>query len=59
MAEEIANITVTIDRDRKIISEKGANASKKVATLYTEEHYRKIVNVVYESLTSACTNVSC
>jgi glycosyltransferase involved in cell wall biosynthesis len=50
MAEEMANIILTIDRDRKIISEKGANASKRITTHFTEEHYRQTVNGVYRSL---------
>ena len=51
MAEEIANIVVTIDRDRKIISEKGAKASKRIATRYTEDNYRRTVSAVYASVT--------
>jgi glycosyltransferase involved in cell wall biosynthesis len=51
MAEEIANIIVAIDRDRKIISEKGARASKRIATHYAEDHYRQTVNAVYRSVT--------
>jgi glycosyltransferase involved in cell wall biosynthesis len=53
MAEEIANIVVTIDRDRKIISEKGAKASSRIATRFTEDNYRRTVNVVYASV-KAC-----
>ena len=51
MAEEIANIVVTIDRDRKIISEKGAKASSRIAARYTEDNYRRTVSAVYASVT--------
>jgi colanic acid/amylovoran biosynthesis glycosyltransferase len=51
MAEEIADIIVAIDRDRKIISEKGAQASARVATRFAEENYRQTVNAVYRAVT--------
>jgi len=51
MAEEIANIIVTIDRNRKIISKKGAKASIKIATRFTEDNYRRTINAVYLSVT--------
>jgi glycosyltransferase involved in cell wall biosynthesis len=51
MADEMANIIVAIDRDRKIISEKGQMASKRVAIYFTEENYRQTVNAVYRSVT--------
>ena len=50
MADEIAKVIVTIERDRKIISEKGQLASKRVAAYFTEENYRQTVNEVYQSL---------
>jgi glycosyltransferase involved in cell wall biosynthesis len=53
MAEEIADIIVAIDRDRKIISEKGAQASARVATRFAEEHYRQTVNAVYRAVTQS------
>jgi len=43
--EEIANAIVSIDRDRKIISEKGKLASQRNATHFTEEHYRQSINL--------------
>ncbi len=51
MAEQIANVIVTIDRDRKIISEKGAEAASRIATRFTEDNYRRTVNAVYASVT--------
>jgi glycosyltransferase involved in cell wall biosynthesis len=50
MAEEIANIIVAIDRDRKIILKKGELASKRIASHFTDENYRRTINTVYESL---------
>lgn len=50
MAAEIAEIIIAIDRDRKIIAEKGQAASRRIATQYTEEHYRQTMNAVYESV---------
>lgn len=52
MAEEIASIIVTIDRDRKMISEKGAKASIRIATRFTEDNYRRTVNAVYSRVTT-------
>jgi len=50
MAREIADVVLAIHRDRKIIAEKGAKASQRIAANYTEEHYRQTVNAVYQSL---------
>jgi glycosyltransferase involved in cell wall biosynthesis len=51
MAEAIAKVIISIDRDRKIISEIGAAASKRIAQNFTEENYRQAVNAVYLSVT--------
>ncbi|MDR3456046.1 MAG: glycosyltransferase [Verrucomicrobiae bacterium] len=50
MAAEIAEVILALDRDRKIIVEKGRAASQRIATQYTEAHYRQTVNAVYESV---------
>lgn len=50
MAEEIADIIVAIDRDREIITRKGALASQRIAAEYSEDHYRATVNAVYRSV---------
>jgi glycosyltransferase involved in cell wall biosynthesis len=50
MVDEITETILAIDRDRNIISEKGASASKRIATHFTEENYRRTVNQVYQSL---------
>jgi glycosyltransferase involved in cell wall biosynthesis len=52
MVEQIAEVIVTIDRDRKIILEKGRAATERIATLYTDDHYRRTVNGVYEVVTN-------
>lgn len=51
MAAQIADVILTIDRDRQIIRDKGARASARVSIHYTEEHYRREVNAVYQALT--------
>jgi glycosyltransferase involved in cell wall biosynthesis len=51
MIEAIAKVIVAIDRDRKIIADKGQIASKRIATYYTEENYRETVNAIYLSVT--------
>ncbi|HTB83451.1 MAG TPA: glycosyltransferase [Candidatus Sulfotelmatobacter sp.] len=50
MAQEIADAITAIDRDRKIISEKGRAASRRVAENFTEEKYRRTVDTVYRSV---------
>jgi glycosyltransferase involved in cell wall biosynthesis len=51
MIEDLANIIVAIDRDRKIILEKGKLASKRIAEHFTEDNYRRTVNAVYLAVT--------
>jgi hypothetical protein len=50
MAEAIADIVVTIDRNWKIILEKRPRTSQRVATHFTEEHYQQTINPVYKTL---------
>jgi glycosyltransferase involved in cell wall biosynthesis len=50
MVDQITETIIAIDRDRAIISEKGGNASKRIATHFTEENYRRTVNQVYQTL---------
>lgn len=52
MAEEIADLIVNIDRNRKILAEKGPLASKRIATTFTEGNYLNTVNSIYRELTS-------
>lgn len=58
MAEEIVDVIFTIDRDRKIIAEKGALASKRIAEHFTEDNYRRTVNAVYGSLVRSSAELS-
>jgi glycosyltransferase involved in cell wall biosynthesis len=51
MIGQLAEAITAIDRNRKIISEKGQAAMKRIATDFSEENYRRIVNAVYQSLT--------
>jgi glycosyltransferase involved in cell wall biosynthesis len=51
MCQAIADIIVEINRDRKMISAKGQLASKRIATHFTEENYRRTVNEVYSAVT--------
>jgi glycosyltransferase involved in cell wall biosynthesis len=50
MVAQIASVITAIGRDRKIISEKGPAARKRVATAFSAENYLKTVNRVYSSL---------
>jgi glycosyltransferase involved in cell wall biosynthesis len=56
MIEEIANIIIAIDRDRKIILTKGEKASKKIASHFTEDNYRQTINAVYLTATKRARN---
>ena len=51
MSQAIADIIVEINRDRKTIAAKGQLASKRIATHFTEENYRRTVNEVYLAVT--------
>ncbi len=55
MAEDIAKVIVEIDRDRQIIATKGRMASARICEAYTEDHYRKTVNGVFQSLVAKQT----
>jgi glycosyltransferase involved in cell wall biosynthesis len=51
MAEKIADIILMIERDRRILSERGPLASKRISTTFAEENYLNTVNTIYRSLT--------
>ncbi|MDE3100067.1 MAG: glycosyltransferase family 4 protein [Verrucomicrobiota bacterium] len=53
IAEEIANIIITIDRNRQIVLDKGAKASNRIIERFTEAHYRRTVNAVYQAATKS------
>lgn len=50
MINDLANVIIAIDRNRKIILEKGAAATQRIATNFSEENYRRTVNAVYASV---------
>jgi glycosyltransferase involved in cell wall biosynthesis len=50
MVAQLADTLIAIDRDRKIILEKGRAASRRIATGFSEENYRATVNAVYQSV---------
>ena len=49
MVEQLADIIITLDRNRQLIAEKGRAASALVAARFTEMNYRKTVNAVYQA----------
>ena len=53
-----AAIRLAAEYDRKIIVEKGRAASRRILTHYTEEHYRRTVNAVYEAVAAKCRPAS-
>jgi glycosyltransferase involved in cell wall biosynthesis len=50
MVAELTDVIITIDRDRSIIREKGQAASQRIAAEFSEENYRRQINVVYQSV---------
>lgn len=50
MVEDLADVISGLDRDREIIRQKGAAATKRIATAFAEENYRQAVNAVYKSV---------
>lgn len=47
MTKQIAGAIIEMDREREIIFRKGAAATRRIATAYSEENYREQVNSVY------------
>jgi glycosyltransferase involved in cell wall biosynthesis len=50
LIEEIARIIVHLDRNREVLREKGPKAAKRIATQFSEENYRRVVNLVYKAV---------
>jgi glycosyltransferase involved in cell wall biosynthesis len=48
--DDLAKIIIAIDQDRNIIKSKGIAAVKRIATSFTEENYRSVVNSMYRSV---------
>jgi glycosyltransferase involved in cell wall biosynthesis len=55
MVEQLADIIITLDRDRQLIAEKGRAASALVAARFTERNYRMAVKEVYRSVIQNAT----
>ncbi len=51
MVDQIAETIMAIDRDRKIIREKGRAASQRIATGFSEDAYRRTLNETYKLVT--------
>jgi glycosyltransferase involved in cell wall biosynthesis len=49
--DNLAKMILTVDRNREIIRKKGEAAAQRIATEFTEEHYRNVVNAVYGIVT--------
>ena len=52
MVAQLAAVITEINRDRKLISEKGSAARQRIATAFSEENYRRTANAVYSSVMS-------
>jgi len=50
IVDQIAETIIAIDRNRKIILEKGRLASQRIANGFSEQNYRNTVNNVYRSV---------
>jgi glycosyltransferase involved in cell wall biosynthesis len=50
LIEEISKIIVQADRNREALREKGPKAAKRIANGFSEENYRRVVNLVYKSV---------
>jgi len=50
MVAQLAETITGLDRNRKLILEKGRAASRRIATAFSEEHYRKTVNAAYAAV---------
>ncbi|HEY2082754.1 MAG TPA: glycosyltransferase [Verrucomicrobiae bacterium] len=52
LIEEISRIIVQVDRNREVLRDKGLKAAKRIANHFSEENYRRLVNLVYKSVVS-------
>jgi glycosyltransferase involved in cell wall biosynthesis len=53
MVSDLASTILMIDRQREIILKKGCAAAERIATGFSEGHYRKVVGSVYASMLQA------
>ncbi len=57
MIEEISKILVHLDRNRDELEKKSPAAAKRIASEFVEQHYRNIVNTVYQSVIRTPVNL--
>ena len=50
MVEQLTATLMELDRNRQLIAEKGQAASVRIATEFSETHYRKTINAIYQSV---------
>ncbi len=50
MVSQLAEVIISLDRDRELIAQKGQAASRRIIRDFSEEHYRATVNTVYRSV---------
>ncbi|HWD94082.1 MAG TPA: glycosyltransferase [Verrucomicrobiae bacterium] len=50
LIEEISKILVHVDRNREVLREKGPKAAKRIVNHFSEENYRRVVNLVYKAV---------
>jgi hypothetical protein len=50
LIEEISKTIIQVDRHREVLREKGPKAAKRIASHFSEENYRRMVNLVYKSV---------
>ena len=58
LIEELSGILLRLDQNRNLILEKGAAAARRIATGFSEEHYRATINGVYQSVCAAPRGVN-
>jgi glycosyltransferase involved in cell wall biosynthesis len=51
MVQQLAETVIALDQNRQLIAEKGRAASARIATHFSEEHYRSTINAAYQSVT--------
>jgi glycosyltransferase involved in cell wall biosynthesis len=56
MIDAMVEAIATIDRNRELLRQKGSLAAQRIATGFSEENYRKIVNQVYRNVTGCAAD---
>jgi hypothetical protein len=50
LIEEISKILVHVDPNREVLREKSPKAAKRIVNHFSEENYRRVVNLVYKAV---------